>query len=711
MRRSFGLLLTGSAWLCVPALAHAQQDTQPAASDDQTEGAIVVTGYGRTDQPTAATGLPLSPIETPQTISVITRQQIDDQGFVSINDALDFTVGISKKDIDRGRSAIAARGFDVQNFQLDGAPFENGNVGFGETSTVLYERVDLVRGAAGLMQGAGDPSAVVNLIRKHATEREFAGDARLEAGSWDRFAATLDVQSPLNSAGTVRARAVAHAYTQDGFVDLEQKKGLVLYGVIDADLGDRTKLSFGASYQRDERDGVMWAQLPYWFSDGTRTDWPRSKTTGTDWGHWNTTEITAFATLSHELDNGWQIRGDIGYHKGLENSKLLWLDGLPDRVTGTGVATSGYWYKADPEQWHGSFQANGSFTLLGGRHDLAFGAMGSYIEGGWTNRDPVAIDPIADFNSWNGELAEPEWGDRYVLSGMGNTTQAAVYGSTRISLFEGLKLIGGARLSYYKRNEEAGAYNGAYRLTYNDVITPYAGLIYNITGNLSVYASYTNIFKPQGNLRDRQNRLLDPLEGNSYEAGVKALLLDGQLLATAAVYRIEQDNLAVPDGLIPGTSLQAYRGAKGTVAKGYELEVVGKITPQWDVSAGWSDYSAKDADGAHVLSNQPRRAFNFSTRYAFAGSLDGLSVGGAVKWESRPPITAVNPGTNAEQRIGQPAYAIANIMARYELNEALSLQVNVDNLFDKRFFSNNVWFPGFVYGEPQSGRVTLKYAF
>ncbi len=169
MRRSFALLLTGSAWLCMPASAHAQQDGQPAASDDQTGEAIVVTGYGRTDQPTAATGLPLSPLETPQTISVITRQQIDDQGFVSINDALDFTVGISKKDIDRGRSAIAARGFEVQNFQLDGAPFENGNVGFGETSTVLYERVDLVRGAAGLMQGAGDPSAVVNLIRKHAT--------------------------------------------------------------------------------------------------------------------------------------------------------------------------------------------------------------------------------------------------------------------------------------------------------------------------------------------------------------------------------------------------------------------------------------------------------------------------------------------------------------------------------------------------------------
>ena len=714
MRRSFRLLLTGSAWLCAPAMLHAQQTERPAYPDDQTDDAIVVTGYGRTDQPTAATGLQLSPLETPQTISVITQQQIKDQAFNTINDALDFTVGVSKKDVDRGRSAITARGFEVQNFQLDGAPFVNGNVGFGETSTAQYERVDLVRGAAGLMQGAGDPSAVVNLIRKHATEREFAGDISLEAASWDRFAATLDVQSPLNASGTVRGRAVAQAYTQDGFVDLEKRKGLLLYGVIDADLGDRTTLSIGASYQRDKRNGIMWAQLPYWYSDGTRTDWPRSKTTGTDWGHWNTTEISAFVTLNHDLGGNWNIRADVGYHKGLEDSKLLWLDGLPDRTTGAGMNTYGYWFKADPEQWHGSIQAHGPFTLLGSEHDLAVGAMASRIDGGWTNRDPVSIDPMTDFNSFDGtQIAAPEWDDRYI-SDHGNTTQAAVYASTRLSLTDGLKLIGGGRLSYTKRNE-LGATPAIpdYSVSSKGIFTPYVGLIYNLTGNLSAYASYTSIFKPQTYFRDRNGDFLDPVEGSSYEAGLKALLLGGKLLATASIYRIEQDNLGVPDPgfLVPGTATPAYRGAKGTVAKGYELEVVGKITPQWDVSAGWSDYCAKDADGIDVLAHQPRRVFNFATKYEFAGSLEGLSLGGALKWESRPPVTAVNPGTNVEERIGQPAYAIANIMARYDLTEALSLQVNVDNIFDKRFFSGNVWFPGFVYGEPRNGRVTLRYAF
>lgn len=699
--------------LALSTPASASENTA-ATADTGDPDEIVVTGYGRSEEPSAATGLPLTPRETPQTISVVTREQIEDQALVSVNDALDFAVGISKKDIDRGRSAIAARGFEVQNFQLDGAPFANGNVGFGETSTALYERVELVRGAAGLMQGAGDPSAVVNLIRKHADSRHFSGDLSLEAGSWNRVAATVDIQSPLNASGTVRARAVAQAYRQDGFVDLEGRKGLVLYGVVDADLGDRTKLSFGASYQRDERDGVSWVQLPYWYSDGTRTSWPRSKTTGNDWGFWNTTEISAFLTLAHELGGEWNIRGDIGYHKGSENSKLMWLSGVPDRTTGLGMEGWGYWYKANPEQWHGSIQAHGPFTLLGGEHELAIGAMASRLEDGWTNRDPLSADPIGDFHGWDGSYAEPEWGDRYVLCCTGNTTQAAIYATTRIGLLDGLKFIGGGRLSYFKRNEGADSWGAAaYALTYKGVVTPYAGLVYDITSNLSAYASYTNIFKPQGDYRDRNGDHLPPLEGDSYEAGLKALLLDGQLLATAAVFRIEQNNLAVvdPGQFVPGTSNPAYRGAQGTVAKGYEIEVVGKVTPQWDVSLGWSHYSAKDADGVNVLDHYPRQTFHFATRYDFAGKLDGLSLGGSVKWESRPPVTARNPGTGVIEPIGQPAHALVSLMARYALIEHLTAQINIDNLFNQTYYSGNGWFPGFVYGEPRNARVTLKYAF
>lgn len=715
MNRSFRLLSAGSVLLAMPTLLHAQEALQEEAEKDaDAANEIVVIGYGRSEEPTAATGLPLNPIETPQTVSVVTHQQIEDQALNSVNDALDFAVGISKKDVDRGRSAISSRGFEVQNFQLDGAPFVNGNVGFGETSTALYERVELVRGAAGLMHGAGDPSAVVNLIRKHADATEFTGEIDLEAGSWSRLAGTVDIQSPLNSSGTVRFRAVAQAYTQDGWVDLEERRGLVLYGVIDADLSERTELSFGASYQRDDRDAVSWVQLPYWYSDGTETDWPRSKTTGNDWGHWDTTEITAFVTLQHKLGGDWHIRGDASFHKGIEDSKLLWMSGVPDRETGLGVDGWGYWYNSEPEQWHGSIQAHGPFSLLGGEHELAVGMMASRLDNGWTNRDPLTFGPIGDFNNWDGSAPEPEWGDRYPTSGVGDTTQAAAYAVTRLGLFEGFKLIGGGRVSYFKRNEEESLWGGPpYTLEHKGVFTPYAGFVYEITRNFSAYASYTNIFKPQGNYLDRNGDYLAPLEGDAYEAGLKAQLIEGRLLATAAVFRIEQNNLAVPDPgqFVPGTSNPAYRGAQGTVSKGYELEVVGQLTPQWDISFGWADYTAKDADSVNVLDHQPRQMLNFATRYDFTAMLDGFSIGGAVKWESRPPVMAQNPGTLEMEPIGQPAHAIVNFMARYDVSGHISLQANVDNLFDKTWYSGNSWFPGFVFGEPRNARVTLKYAF
>lgn len=712
MRYSLRWLLTGPVCFVVPVTLFAQE-TAPSGETANRADVIIVTGYGRSEEPSAATGLSLTPRETPQTISVVTQEQFQDQALQSVNDALDFAVGISKKDVDRGRSSVSARGFEVQNFQLDGAPFVNGNVGFGETSTVLYERVELVRGAAGLMQGAGDPSAVVNLIRKHATARDMEGYVSIDAGSWDRIGATFDVQSPLNDAGTVRARAVAQVYRQDAFVDLEKRRGLVLYGVIDADLGDHTALSFGASYQRDDRDAVSWVQLPYWYSDGTRTDWPRSKTTGNDWGYWDTTEITAFATLRHQLGD-WSVRADISYHKGVEDSKLLWMSGVPDRETGLGINGTGYWYNSRPEQWHGSIQSNGPFTLLGGEHELALGVMASRLDDGWSNRDPLTSGSVGDFNNWDGSAPEPEWGDRYPVSGVGETTQAAAYAVTRLGLFEGFKLIGGGRISYFKRDEKESVWSGTgYTLKHKGVFTPYAGFVYDIADGISVYGSYTNIFKPQGNYRDRNGDYLDPLEGDAYEAGLKGLLLDGQLLATAAVFRIEQNNLAVvdPGEVVPGTNNPAYRGAKGTVSEGYEIEIVGKITPQWDISAGWAHYRAKDADGVNVLDHQPRKMLNLATRYDFTGPFDGLSIGGALKWESRPPVTAENPGTGEVEPIGMPSHAIVNIMGRYELSEHVSLQLNVDNLFDRTYYSGNGWFPGFIYGEPRNARLTAKFSF
>ena len=709
---TFRLALLAASFLSAPTLA---QDMSEDRRENETKvDNIVVYGSG-TDRNAAATGLDLTPRETPQSITIITREQIDDQAASTIADVLEYTTGLSVKRVDRGRNLLSARGFDITNFQLDGLPFATGNVGLEESSTVIYDRIEVVRGSVGLLQGAGEPSASINMVRRQADARELTGTLTLEAASWDHFSATADVSTPLNSDGSVRARFAAEVHRQDAFVALESSKGFTLYGVIGADLGRGTRLRACASYQQDERNGVMWAQLPYWYADGTVADWSRSKTTGARWNAWDTAETSAFLTIEQDLGTGWSLKGDVSYFQQTEDSRLIWLWGNPGKTTGIGMDVWPYWYLAKPKQWNLNLQLKGHYSLLGRQHELVVGAMYNHLKGGWTNRDPdpATVAPVGDFNAWDGSYPEPTWGPRYRMSGFGTTKQTALYGVTRFQILDPLKLIVGGRLSSWVRNEEAALYTAEpYQLKKKNIFTPYAGAILDFNDYLSAYASYTSIFNPQ-TARDRNGRYLDPLEGNNYEAGLKVDLMNGRLRMSAAIFRIEQNNFAVPDigYFVPGTTDVASRPAQGTVSKGYELEMQGQPLPRWDISAGWSHFKAKDADGNDVQAHQPRKVFRMATKYEFDGALDRFSMGGSARWESRPPQTAANPGTGEMGKVGQKAYWLVNVMAAYDISSQLSVQLNINNLFDKRYYNTNSWFGGYIYGEPRNLRATLSYGF
>lgn len=684
-----------------------------AAPRSGTEGS----GSYTTESTGTATGLNLSVRDTPQSVSVVTRERIDDQAMTTVADALRNTIGISVKPVDRGRNNVSARGFDVNNFQFDGAPMATGNIGIETTNTAIYDRIEVVRGATGLLSGAGDPSAAINLVRKHADSKVFTGSLSVELGSWHQRTGTVDLSAPLNENGSVRARFVASLGRQDAFIDLERTRHSVVYGVVDADLGPSTRLSVGASDQRDKRNGVMWAGLPYWYADGTRTDWDRSRTTATRWNQWDTTEQTAFATLQHRFDNRWTLRGDLSYRRQDEDSKMLWMESDPNRGTGQDVRLLGwpYYYAANTRQTHFNVSATGPFRLFDREHELHVGVMRSRLRDGWTNRDSIPPDAISlpDFKLWDGSFPEPAAGERYLAS-TGTTTQSAAYAVTRLQLADPLKLILGARVSHWTREEDVAVWTpAAYAIRHRGVVTPYAGLVFDLSEHVSAYASYADIFKPQ-TARDRFGGYLDPLQGKSYEAGLKGEFLSGRLNASAAVFRTEQANFAVADGglLVPGTSTPAFRAADGVVVRGYELELNGEVAPRWELSVGWTQFSAKDADGVDVAVDHARRQFKLFTKYALRGDGAGLSVGGGFTWEGDRPARATNPATGLEEKVGQPAYAVAELMARYAFSRQWSAQLNVFNVFDKKYRSGSYWWGApYTYGEPRKVLLTGEYTF
>jgi outer membrane receptor for ferric coprogen and ferric-rhodotorulic acid len=665
-----------------------------------------------TDATRTATGLTLSLRETPQSVSIVTRERMDDQLMQTAADALKSTTGVSLKAVDRGRNNLTVRGFEVRSFQFDGVPVATGNVGIETTNTAIYDRIEVVRGATGLITGAGEPSAAINLVRKHALSDEFTASVSTELGSWERVGAGVDVSTPLNGSGSVRARFVADAARQDAFIDLEETQNTVIYAIVDADLGENTRLSVGASDQRDERDGVLWAGLPYWYSDGTRTDWSRSQTTATEWNEWDTRERTVFAALDHTFANLWSLQVDATHYRQREDSKLLWMWGDPDAVTGEGMEAYPYHYLSEPKQTNASLIVTGPFRAWGREHEITFGFMHSERDEGWTNRDAISdLAPLGSLFDWDGSYPEPELGERYVGSQTA-VTQSGLYSATRLQLADRLKVIVGGRFSNWKQEDEVGAWTAeAFEIEHEGVFTPYAGVLYDLGTNFTAYVSYTDIFTPNTN-KDRNGEYLDPAEGASYEAGLKGEFFEGGLNASLGLFLIDQNNYPEIDAgfFVPGTLDPAYRPAQGTKTEGYELEVVGALTPQWKLALGWTHYRAQDAEDQDVAVDHPRRLLKLFTKYELQGVLRGLSLGGGVEWESATPARAINPGTGLEERVGMGSYALVDLMAEYRVRENFRLQLNLNNALDEEYRSTSYWWGSpYTYGEPRNIVVSLAY--
>jgi outer-membrane receptor for ferric coprogen and ferric-rhodotorulic acid len=713
--RLVSILATATAGAQTPPAQPLPQDvprTMPTVRVDDGDEAAPES-YTARDARTA-TGLTLSLRETPQSVTVVTRERMDDQMMHTAADALSSTTGVSLKAVDRGRNNLTVRGFEVRSFQFDGVPVATGNVGIESTNSAIYDRIEVVRGATGLVTGAGEPSAAINLVRKHATSDVFTALLSAEAGSWNRFGAGVDLSTPLNASGSVRARFVADGARQDAFIDLEETRNTVLYAIIDADLGENTRLSLGASDQHDSREGVLWAGLPYWFSDGSRTDWGRSRTTATDWNEWNTRERTVFAGLAHDFANGWSLQANATHYRQREDSKLLWMWGDPDPVTGEGMEALPYHYLSEPEQTNASVVVSGPFAAWGRDHEITVGLMHSQRDEGWSNRDPVGDpEPVGSIFDWDGSYAEPALGERY-LGSRTAVAQTGIYSAARLEFTDRFKAVVGGRFSNWKQEDDAGAWTPApFTVEHEGEFTPYAGLLYDLTQTLTAYLSHTDIFTPSTS-KDRFGDYLDPAEGVSYEAGIKGEFFGGGLNASLALFLVEQNNFPEidPGEVVPGTTDPAYRAAQGASTEGYEIELAGALTPQWDVSFGWTHYQARDAEDADIAVDHPRRLLKVFTKYELEGALSGLALGGGVEWESEAPATAVNPGTGLEERVGMGSHALVDLMAEYSLREDLHVQLNVNNLLDEKYRSTSFWWGSpFTYGEPRNVVLSLSHSF
>lgn len=663
------------------------------------------TGAYTTRVTSAATGLALSLRETPQSVTVVTRQRMEDQNLQNLNDVMANTTGISSSQNDGNRLTYYSRGFTVTNFMYDGIPTAataNWYAGETELDSAIYDRVEVVRGATGLLTGAGNPSASINLVRKHADSKVTTGEVSVSAGSWDNYRTAVDLTTPLDAEGRIRARVVAAYQDKNSYVDLSNVKKTLFYGVVDADLTPSTKLSIGVDFQDNDPKGTAWGGFPLWYTDGGRTEWSRSATTAPSWAYWATRTQSAFANLEHRFDNDWKANLGYAHSKQSLDTKLLYMYSYPNRTTGLGVAAVASIYKGYREQDSLTAQLGGPFELLGRKHTLTFGVLGSEQSYRYNYRQGLNLATIVYDANWNGSYPEPQWAADRTLE-EGRLRQQGAYGATRLSLNDRTNLIVGGRYSTW--NDKTATTERD-----NQKFIPYAGLTYDLSENATLYASYTGIFNPQ-DYKDRVGAYLSPVVGKSYEIGLKNSWYDGKLNTAASVYQIQQDNLAQEDTgfIVPNSLDAAYYGAKGVKSQGVELEMSGEVARGWNIFGGYSHYTSLDAKGLTVNTNQPRTLFRLFTTYRLPDRLSNMTVGGGVNWQSSNYTIAYGP--NGKEEVHQGAYALVNLMLRYAFDQHLSLQVNLNNVLDKAYYSQIGYYSAGAWGAPRNVLATLNYKF
>lgn len=265
MRFAFSLLALAVASAILPA--------QAAEDDIIVNGSAAGSGDAASQDytvktTTAGTKMNLAPRDVPQSFSVITEQRMKDQNLESVGDVLDNTTGVATEIIDSERTAYFSRGFYINNYTFDDIPTsvsDTWNFGDASEDTAIYDRIEVVRGATGLMTGAGNPGASVNMVRKHADSREFTGNVSVSYGSWNKQRYVADLSAPLNESGSVRGRVIAGYQDQDSWLDRYHKRKKFVYGVIDADVTDNTTVSLGYDYQQNDTGNPTWGGLPTWY--------------------------------------------------------------------------------------------------------------------------------------------------------------------------------------------------------------------------------------------------------------------------------------------------------------------------------------------------------------------------------------------------------------------------------------------------------------
>lgn len=688
---------TGVAWSQERA-----KDQEPTVLPEivvEGEAGVVTEGTGSyaTSRATVGWKQPVDIKEVPQSVTVITRERLDDALANTMEEAAYTIPNVATATGDLFGGSLYSRGHEVFTYNVDGAPRPFLSLFGTAPDLAFFDRMEVLSGPSGVFQGSGEPVGTINLVRKRALDISHLETSALY-GTFNHYRGDVDFTGPMTPNGDLRGRFVGFAKTEDTFVDLASAERAGAYGTLEYDIGDYTTISVGAILEAQY--GIRFSGLPT-FDNGELVNVSRNTFIGAPWNLFGNSTNEYFADLEHEFEFGGILKFNSRfYERDVDVKNALGISAV-DPATGNfdmftfmrdyqeknyfadlNLTTPLNIFGRSGEATIGAdYRRNVQFTKQ--NFDFGLGTQNIF------NFDPFAlVEPVTVF---------PGVGPGFRFNTKARATELGGYGQGRLEVIDGLRVTLGTRFAHFQNLTIDQGRNLVLTDSVENRIVPFAGLSYDLTEQLSAFTSYSEIFQPQTD-QDANGATLEPIVGRQVEMGLKGGFLNDRLRANATVFWIQDENRAEADP----NNVGAFVASGEAITTGFEIQVQGAVTGNIDIAAGYNFVETE-----LQTDPTPKHSAVLWGKYSFHdGPLAGLHLGAGVR------AVGAFKSVDGAVAIRAPGYAVFDIGGGYQITDGVEATFIVKNVLDKTYIDRvNEVIRGTFFGEPINAQIRLTSRF
>lgn len=687
------------------------EDTAAAASSDETVTLPPLVVEGENDNAgalgpivqqseTTATKTDTAILDTARSISIETQQQIRDKGYQRLEDAYMYSAGVrgGSYGLDSRGDWGTIRGFDMPVNYLDGLQFGNdGYYNFSLPAIEMLETVEILKGPASALYGAGSVGGFVNAISKRPQE-DAMRRATVEYGTFDRKQVTLDMTGKLDEGGKVLGRVVGLVRDAETQVDYSNHDAILFAPSITLRPDADTDITVLARYQKTENTpDIQFLSQAGTLEPGPNGQYLPTSTFVGEPGFDRVDSEDEAITLDarHRINDIWSVKGILRYsHSEAQTNQAYWtyysLD--PNRYqAGTQIYRDFWAQEGATYMWVGDANVTAAFRTGVVDHQLLMGASYSNVKFDNDVGTCVPIDPCYTVGTIDAYNPVYTGVPVFPIIDMPSITfkQTGVYVQDQATILDRILLTAGLRWDSFDATDPYGSGSG----NKDDDVTANASLLYKFDAGFSPYVSYSESFLQENYGTTFSGDVFEPTHGKQYEVGLKYQPPGTASLFTAAVFDITKSNILVTDPLHPTYNIQAGEAK----SRGIEFEAQ-TVLRDFYVEANYAYLDTEDENGDPLVAAARHQASGWVT-WRPDGALDGFKTGGGVRYVG----ASYNGGTRT------PSYTLTDAMIGYETTD-WDVAVNARNVFD-RVYVATAGFGGGYYGERRTVVLSVSRNF